>query len=336
MIKQIIYLGYYLKETDRKKFLKFLNYTSELTKKNKLLIVFDLIKSTYFYKISFLDYFYFRFYEKTVKERNEWAGTGYMYEFQLKMNPISTRKILEDKRVFLDLYKKFVKHNYAKLYQIKTGDSAFTNVIQNPTGKIVFKDALGQCGFGIQIDNAKNWYDHKVTTKYMESKGFNMIESFVQQADDLQKLSPTGLNTVRIFTQLTPNNEVVILGSRLRISVNSNVDNMASGNLAAVIDDSNGVVISNGVYSDITKENCSIHPITGVKILGFQVPFWNETISMVKEAALINISNRSIGWDVAVTNNGPELIEGNHNWCKLLWQLPVQKGLKNLIEEYNV
>ena len=32
--------------------------------------------------------------------------------------------------------------------------------------------------------------------------------------------------------------------------------------------------------------------------------------------------------EVFVTEDGAELIEGNHNWCKLLWQLPVNRGLK--------
>ena len=97
-----------------------------------------------------------------------------------------------------------------------------------------------------------------------------------------------------------------------------------------------GVVISEGIFSDITKENCQIHPITGVKIVGFQIPFWKETLELVREAALLQTGNRSVGWDIAITDIGPELIEGNHNWCKLLWQLPVQRGLKYLIEPYNV
>ena len=55
---------------------------------------------------------------------------------------------------------------------------------------------------------------------------------------------------------------------------------------------------------------------------------------MVKEAALLNKENRSSGWDVAITNKKPELMEGDHNWCKLLWQLPVKIGLRNKLEAY--
>ena len=42
--------------------------------------------------------------------------------------------------------------------------------------------------------------------------------------------------------------------------------------------------------------------------------------------------NRSIGWDIVITPEGPGLIEGNHDWCKLVWQLPVGRGLKLLLE----
>lgn len=34
------------------------------------------------------------------------------------------------------------------------------------------------------------------------------------------------------------------------------------------------------------------------------------------------------------SENGPDLIEGNHDWCKLVWQLPVHKGLKPILEKH--
>ncbi len=52
---------------------------------------------------------------------------------------------------------------------------------------------------------------------------------------------------------------------------------------------------------------------------------------MVKEASELHPQNRSIGWDIVITPDGPGLIEGNHDWCKLVWQLPVGRGLKTLL-----
>ena len=54
----------------------------------------------------------------------------------------------------------------------------------------------------------------------------------------------------------------------------------------------------------------------------------------VKKAALLHPQNRSIGWDIVITAKGPGFIEGNHDWCKLLWQLPVKKGMKSVLDAY--
>jgi hypothetical protein len=166
----------------------------------------------------------------------------------------------------------------------------------------------------------------------MASEGYDLVEAYVQQHPALMRLSPSAVNTVRIFTQLTERGEVELLGCRQRISVNSPVDNMAAGNLAAPIDPATGIITGPGVYSDITKPPAAVHPVTGVPIVGFQLPCWPETLELVRRAALLHPQNRSIGWDVVVTAQGPGLIEGNHDWCKLLWQLPVQRGLKGMLE----
>jgi hypothetical protein len=106
---------------------------------------------------------------------------------------------------------------------------------------------------------------------------------------------------------------------------------MAAGNLAAPIDAKTGIISGPGVYSDITKSPETIHPITGVSIVGFQIPYWQEILEMTKKASLKHPQNKSIGWDIVVTEDGPGFIEGNHDWCKLVWQLPVNKGLKSML-----
>jgi len=196
---------------------------------------------------------------------------------------------------------------------------------------LVFKVADGKCGAQVVIANASN-FNENTLIPFMEQNSHDLVEEYIIQHSVLNELSPSAVNTVRIFTQLNAKNEVEILGCRQRISVNSSVDNMAAGNLAAPIDEITGKVCGLGVYSDVTKLDEISHPVTGVDILGFQVPFWQETLNMVKEAALLHPQNRSIGWDIVITEKGPGFIEGNHDWCKLLWQLPAKKGLKDLLK----
>ena len=333
MIKRFVYLGYYLKQLDWNKFSLFLNYTSKQTHRNKISILLDILLCVFTHNISILEYFQFRFFEKNKEERKLWAGTGYMFEYQLKMNPKNQRDLLDDKTKFYRSYGDYFVHTVADIADLKKYPEQTQKLLRNPSGKLVFKVADGKCGVAVEIKNANDFTPASIVD-FMEKNHFDLVEEFIIQHPKLTELSPSAVNTVRIFTQLNVNNEVEILGCRQRISVNSSVDNMAAGNLAAPIDEITGIVVGPAVYSDITKPEENSHPITKILIVGFQVPFWNETITMVKKAALLHPQNRSIGWDIVITEHGPGFIEGNHDWCKLLWQLPAKKGLKALLEKH--
>lgn len=311
----------------------FLEYAHKYTEASKIVILLDVLQSVFKYNISLLEYFQFRFFELGKEKRNSYAGTGYMYEYQLKMNPKTERHILDDKTLFYKNYGEFFVHQVADLATLKNDHRVANQILSNPSEKIVLKVSDGKCGKGVLIEST-NEFTVTSLVDFMEREGYELAEEFLIQHSSLQALSPSAVNTIRIFTQLNHQNEVEILGCRLRISVDSPVDNMAAGNLAAPIDQETGVVKGPGVYSDITKQDQVIHPITGVAIEGFQVPFWKECLDMANQAALKHPQNRSIGWDIVITKNGPGLIEGNHDWCKLLWQLPVKKGLKPYLSKH--
>ena len=329
MSKRFIYLVYYLKHLDLKIFYKFLDFSSSTSKKSKTLLVIDCLKSVFKYNVSILEYFQFHFYNKTHLERKKWAGTGFMYEAILKLNPRSSRSLLSDKVKFASHYATFLKH---KSYNIEEWlDMA------KKRGKIggmwVLKPIDGQCGLGILKVNAskKSIAEIKKIAKVTKN---GIIEPYLDQHKALQKLSPSGLNTLRIITQINHHRGVDILGIRLRITINSFIDNLAAGNMAVPVDNDTGEVVGRGVYSDMTKEPATYHPVTGEKLIGFQVPYFKEAVELAKNAALFDTRNTSIGWDIAILKDGPDIIEGNHNWCKLLWQLPVQKGLKKELNKY--
>lgn len=330
---RIVYLGYYLKKLDFKLFSVFLNYTSQKIKKSKIAILFDVISSSLKYNISLLEYFQFRFFQKGKEERKTFAGTGYMYEYQLKMNPKNERYILDDKNTFNKIYKDFLVHQSASLDEVKADKPIATSILSNNTGKFVMKVSDGKCGAEVEIRKTADFTEDTLI-KYMEEVGYDLVEEYIIQHPAIMELSPSAVNTIRIFTQLDENNEVVILGCRFRISINSHVDNLAAGNIAAPIDEHTGRVTGPGVYSDIRKEPEHIHPVSGISVVDFQIPMWDEIIKLVKAAAKHQPQNRSIGWDVVLTQNGPGLIEGNHDWCKLVWQLPVGKGMKAELEKH--
>jgi len=331
-IRRLLYLLYYLKESDFTQLKRFLRYSSVMTDRSKFDIAKDAVVSAYRYNMSFKDYFCFRFFEPGKPDREEWAGTGFMYEYQLRMNPKVSRKLLENKIVFLNHYNDLIKRNFLAISGKFVDAKSLNILLSNPSGRLALKGSLGQVGQEVEIISCDK-YTPESLLDYMRKKKYDLVEEYIIQHPEMNELSPSGLNTVRVITQLH-NNEVIILAARLRISVNSPVDNMAAGNLAAPIDLETGVINGPGVFSDITKDQVSFHPITGKSIEGFQIPHWGEVKKLADTAARNAAGNKSIGWDIAIKIDGPELIEGNHNWCKLLWQLPVKKGLKAELGKY--
>ena len=332
-LTRLLYLGYYFKTLDRDKFSKFMDVATEQTGFSKAAIWSDVLRCSLQYNISIMEYFLFRFYEKAHEQRSTFAGTGFMYEYQRQMNPKKERGVLENKYRFLTAYEPFIRHRFALLDQLRDNPELAGEMLQSESGKLVIKSIDGQCGKGVEVLDCSEW-DAVSLVRHMEQTGNHLAEEFLSQHDDLMNLSPSGLNTVRIFTQLNGQHQPEILGCRLRVTVNSHVDNMAAGNLVAPIREENGEIVGPAVYSDITKEPVASHPVTGSEIVGFNIPFWKETLEMVKQAAVYHTGNRSIGWDVAITNQGPDLIEANHDWCKLVWQLPVGKGMKSNLQKY--
>jgi hypothetical protein len=333
MIRRFIYLGYYIWKLDIKEYRRYLNYVKNRMNRVRLSMILDSIRSVFVYNISLLEYFYFRFYKLSKEERSTFAGTGTLYEYQLIMNPKQYRIPLEDKRVFHDVFRDFIDNDWIELKELKENHEKTRAILNNTSGKIVMKKHDGQCGVGVEVIESKDLKVENVID-LMEKSGNNMLETYIVQHPDLMELSPSGLNTVRIYTQLDDEDRVDILGCRLRITVNSVVDNMAAGNMAAPIDTETGLVNGLAVFSDITKDPVNNHPITGKHIESFQIPFWELTKDMIRDAALHYKQCRSVGWDVAITAKGPQLLEGNHDWCKLVWQLPVQKGLKHVLQKH--
>ncbi len=292
----------------------------------------DVLRSVFKYNISLKDYFCFRFFEKNDTERRKWAGTGFMYEYQLRMNPKKVRAVLENKIHFLHHFQSFVNREFCTLVEIKADPFIAKKLLSGSAGRIVLKNSLGQVGENVEVVSCDKFSPESLVA-YMVSNKYDLAEEYIIQHPALMELSPSGVNTVRIFTQLNGRN-VDFLGARLRICVNSFVDNMAAGNLAAPIEMKTGIVYGPGVYNDITKKDMAIHPVTGKAVIGFVIPYWNAVLELAFNAALKTPENRSVGWDIAITGKGPELIEGNHNWCKILWQLPVKQGLKSELVKY--
>lgn len=322
-------LGYFIITTKYRKLLaeiKFFRTNYNHASGNMLV---DMLKSSLQLGSSFHEYFYYNFPGKTKSERKTYATTGKMYAYQLKMNPPIHRYMIEDKLIFLERYKDFIGRNWLNL---KVANEYEVAEFIKGKAKVVLKNSMGQAGRSVKIVDLQNTSPVTIIENSKRNR-LDLMEEFVVQHDDIMSLASESLNTIRIITQITNRGEAEIIGTILRLGCGGGTDNLSTNGIACPIDILTGKINGSGISFDMTKPEYKIHPVSGKNLMGFQVPFWKESVELAKKAALLYPQNRSVGWDVAVTNNGPLLIEGNHNWGARLWQMPVHQGLKKLLQK---
>ena len=165
-----------------------------------------------------------------------------------------------------------------------------------------------------------------------------IVQELVVQHSALQAFGTRCVNTIRIITLRGKSGAISVFSAFLRVSTNTTsfVDNRAKGSLAVGVDLENGKLMKYGFPHARFGEKVDVHPLSGIVFEGYQLPFWNETKELVCAAHRQFGSLQSIGWDVAIRENGPILIEGNDSW-EISGPQDTMGGLKkrwyNLIEQ---
>jgi hypothetical protein len=75
------------------------------------------------------------------------------------------------------------------------------------------------------------------------------------------------------------------------------------------------------VAKDPSDAPMEAHPDTGRRVAGEMLPSWPEARDLALEAHRRFPTLGSVGWDVALTPDGPVLVEGNPVWCVTLVQM---------------
>jgi hypothetical protein len=168
-----------------------------------------------------------------------------------------------------------------------------------------------------------------------------LLQPALKPHESVRPIMPgNALGSARIIT-LNRNGEVSVEFAIIKIPTGNNVaDNFADGrmgNLVASIDIASGIIGRcfgpskalgpSETYVDLL-ESCVRHPDSGVLITGFEFPQWQEMICTVERAALKLDFLFTVGWDIALCEGGPTLLEANARYSVNLMQVAYRKGLK--------
>jgi hypothetical protein len=342
---KLLYFFYCILKTDRNKFLSLLSQASAHYKKTKAEILFDILSCIFSYEMMPLDYFYYKFIEMPPAERSRYTGRLFMYGFQKKFNKQKDREIFKNKNRFLAVFKSFISHETWDLSKTDSLDDFRKWIAEIKPRKIVLKNPSGQVGSAVLFldmdysgsdPSASNLMLNRMISEKIE-KGFSLAEEYIQQHNILMSLFPGALNTIRITTFLHSKSHVELLYAIIRIGYDKQVDNFDAGGISALLDLDTGVVIQKGVFKNpFMRGDMERHPVSNFPILGLQIPFWQDILTMIKSAALVIPSVRTVGWDIVITDQGPALLEGNDNWDKTHWECCEHRGMKEkLLKLYN-
>jgi len=276
-------------------------------------------------------------------------GRGPSTRHQLRFSPRQWQCLSTDKAVFY-AYCKAVGLPVPKLYAIldkNVGWTASSRVISERIEwerffendlpqEFIIKPALGGEGHGVNLyrragalfqDSSDQTFSAASLYERLQTDSTYtrfVIQERVFNHPEIQRLTGTqSLQTVRILTWITKDGQVEIYDAWLKLIVGNNIiDNYEggrTGNMKAELDvDSGAIVAVLGASPDgIGFEVLPVHPVTGINIPGTVLPDWPSFRQLVDRAAHLLFPLRTIGWDVALTGDGPVLIEGNIWWNAL-------------------
>jgi len=202
-----------------------------------------------------------------------------------------------------------------------------------PAEELVVKPAHGYWGLGVFVVrwDGEAWVDAHDRSRLtpeelwdrLEAPGpfaSHVLQERVRNHADLAPFGTDALHTVRLVTLVESDGSVRALVAGLRLAgpgtVTDNFRAGARGGSMATIDPDTGTVTANAVQrTDGAGQVASdVHPVTGAPVTGLAIPGWGELRRLAERAAIAFLPARAIGWDIAVTPDGPVIIEANRSW----------------------
>ena len=249
------------------------------------------------------------YYQLTSEQRQSYIPSEDYYKMVLSVTTPKGEKILNDKRETLKRLATLSGRQWLDLSH--SSYEEFQNFVTRHR-KIVIK--AHYLRFGEQITVHENLIETvpnlRAFYEDLIEKKLYLIEEFVVQHKALSEIYPHCVNTIRLHTARCGSDVRICLLPSLKVG--SGGQTIDSGDLTyTVLLDEKGIACSDAIFNRTKEDHICFHPDTGVPFRSIHVPFWNEVEALVKEAALRMEESVFIGWDIAISDRGPVIIEGN-------------------------
>lgn len=161
-------------------------------------------------------------------------------------------------------------------------------------------------------------------------EGGALIEERIPQSAETAAFHPESLNTVRVPCVMCRDGVHVITPFFRMGRGTSVVDNAGAGGIFANVDAATGVLSTDGFDEDGGRY--PLHPDTGIAIKGSCLPDWEGALDLVERLMRLVPECRYVGWDLAYTDDGWDVVEGNAQG-QFVMQFADKVGLRKRFED---
>jgi hypothetical protein len=307
---------------------EFTEQVRRVSKAPTPIIIADMLWCSVRYDMGFRDYAVWDIRLLKARERATWMTHPKSFRITKLLNSPDAKQLVEDKPRF---YRDFADEIHREWIDVARSDAADVEAFLKRHERVLAKPANGFGGGGIDAVDTAGIADVAAWRAGQIERGQTLLEELLPQHPDLSALYPGSVNTVRLITFLDPRGRFHILASVLRIGNGGVIDNFAGGGMFTMLDEHGAAL-----YPAVDKQSRVFekHPVTGVTIPGFRVPRYAEALDFVERLARRLPQIPYMGWDVAITPDGPAIIEANHN-SSVFQMKPTVSGVRTgLLSRY--
>lgn len=263
------------------------------------------------------DYFRYEFYKKSDYERSRFITYRRSQRLIKQYNDPQYIKYFKEKQLFNEKFSDFLGREWLDCN--KASWEEFVEFVHRHK-EVLMKPLDGGQGKGIY----KLTESELTTIDYNTNRHF-LCEQIIQQHSIMSSLNNSSVNSVRVLTF-----KGQVIACALRIGgTGAIVDNLHSNGVCAHLDLKTGIIDNLCINNQLEK--FLYHPGSHLQLVGFRIPNWDKVIETAKAAAMVVPQVQYVGWDIAVTETGTALIEGNHDPGHDVVQMIAQTGLYNVI-----
>ncbi len=242
-------------------------------------------------------------------EGAEVLGEKEYYEYGGRINKERYMRVVTDKVCLLARVSNLLKREYMD-FKEATDEQAVAFCEKHKA--VIVKDCWRSGGVGVHVYSELPEGEElkKLIQQWRETKRLYVIEELLTPHPELAKVFPDSLCTVRIHTLNCGGEVKIVLNSSIRFGRKGSLIDLCENSYTLYLD-GEGNVLSGGAMNKYSMRLEQKHKDTGAEFSAVTIPYWNECCKLVKEAAKRVPEVPFVAWDVAITEKGVDLIEGN-------------------------